>query len=75
MLTDVTILRQAEDFQFEAGGRAVKGIKTLFTVGRDGPFSVFLSDAEFTAKGNLALIEQKADAVRETRGHTDLRAT
>jgi hypothetical protein len=74
MLTDVSITNQREDFDFTPGGRAVKGVRTSFTVGKDGPFSVFLPDTEFTGDANLAAVEAKADAVRATRAHRDLKA-
>jgi hypothetical protein len=67
MLTDVVIANQREDFDYQIGGRAVRGTRTTFMVGPDGPFSVFLSDADFTPSANLAAIEAKADAVRGTR--------
>jgi hypothetical protein len=73
MLNDVTITNQREDYDFHAGGRSTRGVRTTFTVGRDGPFSVFLADDEFTPAANLAAIEQKADAVRATRAHSDLK--
>lgn len=73
MLSDVAVQNQREDFDFQPGGRSVKGVRTSFTVGRDGPFSVFLADEEFTPAANLAAIEKKADAVRAVREHSDLK--
>jgi hypothetical protein len=75
MLSDVTVQNQREDFDFQAGGRSVKGVRTTFTVGRDGPFSVFVPDDEFTPAENLKRIEARADAVRGVREHPGLKTT
>lgn len=73
MLNDVTVQNQKQDFDYEGGGRVVPGIRTTFMVGKDGPFSVFLADADFTPTANLALIEKKADMVRAVRTHDGLK--
>lgn len=73
MMNDVTLYGQREDYDYQPGGRAVKGIRATFGVGQDGPFSVFLSDADYSADNMTSMIEAKADAVRETRAHPSLR--
>jgi hypothetical protein len=73
MLTDVTILNQKEDYEFLDGGGQRKGIRTFFRVGDDGPFSIFVADKDFTGAKNLILIEQKADEIRSSRAHPDIK--
>lgn len=73
MLNDVTLYGQREDYDYSPGGRAVKGIRATFGVGPDGPFSVFLPDADFTPENMHEAIEAKAASVRDTRAHPELR--
>jgi hypothetical protein len=73
MLADVTITNQKADFDYQVGGRAISGVRTTFMVGKDGPFTVFLADADFSGANMQAAIEAKADQVRGVRAHPDLK--
>lgn len=73
MLSDVKILYQKQDTEYQAGGTFRPVIVTSFKVGDDGPFSVQLPVEGFNAADNLKKIEALADSVRATRAHSDLK--
>lgn len=62
------IVRIQESFRIDPGGDSTQTKQVLFRVGKDGPFSIEIPSAEFTAERARELISEEARKIAELRG-------
>lgn len=65
---DYEYVGQQETMGIGPDGRATNGVKVLFKLGTQGPFSVFLPQSMYTAAAAQAAIRQYAYELAKTAG-------